>query len=80
MKTISVPEELHKDLAKLKLDENRKNTAELIKQLVIEHRRQKFLRSSEIFREAMKKKGLTLKELLKRSRRIREEIADEGFP
>ena len=79
MKTISLPENLHKELVVLKLDENRKNTAELIERLIISYKQQKFLEASRKFRKAMKKKGLTLKELLKSSREIREEIANEWF-
>ena len=77
MKTISLPEDLHKELARLKLEEGRKNTAELIKQLVVGYKKQKFLRASRIFNDAMKKKGLTLKKLIAKSERIREELADE---
>ena len=80
MKTNCIPEDLHKELVAIKLEEGNKNAAELIKKLIIEYKRKKFLEASGIFRASMKKQGLTLKELLKRSRKIREEIVNGKFP
>lgn len=80
MKTISVPEELHKKIVELKMQERAKNAAELIDKLVIEYKKQKFHEASELFRKKMEEKGITLAELLKKSRKIREEIANEWYP
>ena len=79
MKSIGISEELHKKLIALKLQEGSKNAAELIEKLIIEYKKQKFRESSQVFREALNKKGITFKEFLKRSKKIREEMADEGF-
>ena len=79
MKTIGIPEDLHKELVELKLEENKKNAAELIEELVLEYRKQKFLKASGIFRKALKEKRLSFPALLKKSRKIRGEISDEWF-
>lgn len=80
IKTISIPEDLHKELIKLKLDYGDKNVAEIIKKLILFYKRQKLLEHSIKFRESLKKKGITFEEFLKRAEKIREEVADELFP
>lgn len=80
MKTISVPEDVHQQLVELKIKEKQKNAAELIKKLIIEYRKKKLEEASRIFREALAKKGITIEDFLKSSRKIREEIADEWYP
>jgi predicted CopG family antitoxin len=79
MKTISIPEDLHKELIKLKLDTKDKNAAELIKKLIRAYREQKFLELSQKFREMLKRNGKSFDEFLKDSEKIKEEIADEWF-
>ncbi len=78
MKTIALPEDLHKELLQPK-QENRKNTAELINKLITEYKRQRFFNASKLFRNAMKKRNINFPSLLKKSRKIREELADEWF-
>ena len=61
VKTISIPEDLHKELVKLKLDYGDKNIAEMIKKLVYEHKKRKFLEFSNLFRQKLKEKpGLSI--------------------
>ncbi len=80
MKTISIPEDLHKQLVELKIREGQKNAAELIKKLIIEYRKQRLHEISKKFKEALAKKGITFEQFLKDARKIREEIADEWYP
>lgn len=80
MKTIAIPEDLHKELMQLRLQKGNKNTAELIKEVLFEYRQKKFLEASNLFRKKLKEKNISFEELLKRSRKIREEIADEWQP
>lgn len=80
IKTIQMPEELHKKIVALKMQEGAKNAAELIDKLIIEYKKQKLNKASEIFRAALDKSGMTFDEFLKESRKIREEIADEWYP
>lgn len=79
MKTVALPEDLHKELVKLKLELGNKNTAKLIEELILSYKEQKFFLASELFRKKLREKGISFSELLKRSRKIKEEIADEWF-
>ena len=79
MKTIALPEELHKEIMKLKLELGEKNTAELIEKLILSYKEQKFLEVSRLFREKLNESGIAFSDFLKKSRKIREEIADEWF-
>lgn len=79
MKTISIPEDLHKELINLKLDSKDKNLAEMIRKLVLCYKKKKFLEFSNEFRDALKKSGKSFPEFLKESEKIREEVADEWF-
>jgi len=80
MKTIALPEELHKELTNLKLEQKDRNIATLLKKLILAYKEQKFLENSQKFRAMLKKSGKSFEEFLKESRKIREEIADEWFP
>ncbi len=80
MKTIPVPEELHKQIITLKIQEGDKTIADLIERLITEYRKKRLDDLSKLFREKMDEKGMSFEELLKKSRKIREEIADEWFP
>lgn len=79
MKTIGIPEDLHKELVNLKLEQRDKNIAELLRKLILAYREQRFLEASKLFRERLKEKKISLAQLLKESRKIREEIADEWW-
>ncbi len=78
--TIAIPLELRNKLVSLKMQEKYKNIAELIEMLYIEYRKQKFREASDLFRKKLNESGMTFDELLKKSRKIREEIADEWYP
>lgn len=80
MKTIAIPEDLHKELMQLRIQKGNKNTAELIKEIVVEYRRKKFLEFSDLFKQKLRESGKSFDELLKASKKIKEEIADEWFP
>ena len=77
VKTISIPEDLHKELVKLKLDYGNKNIAEMIKKLILFYKEQKFLENSRKFREMLRKENKSFDDFLKELREIREEVADE---
>ncbi len=79
MKTISIPEELHKQIIDLKLEQRDRNVAEIIKKLILSYREQKFLELSQKFREMLKREGKSFSDFLKESRKIKEEVADEWF-
>ena len=80
MKTIGISEEPHKELITLKLEENNKNADEIIKKLILEYRKIQFMKASLLFNQKLKEKNIPLKKLLKKSKAIRGEIADELFP
>jgi len=80
MKTIALPKDLHRELVNLKLELGNKNTAELIEKLIVEYKKRQFQEFSREVRKRMKEKGISFEELLKRSKKIREEIADEWWP
>lgn len=40
----------------------------------------KFLEASKLFRKRMDERGISLKELLRTSKKVRDEVADEQFP
>ncbi len=80
MKTIALPEDLHKELMKIKLDNGSKNVSEIIKALVAEHQKQKFLEASKMFRKMLKDSGESFDEFLKEARKVKEEVVNEQFP
>ena len=80
MKTISLPEELHKKILELKIQEETKTSAELIEKLYMEYRKKKLQELSDLFRKRMKEKEISFDQLLKKSKEIRKEISDEWFP
>ena len=79
MKTIAIPEDLHQKLMQLRLQKGSKNSAELIKELLYEYREKRFLEASNLFKKRLKEKNISFSELLKKSRKIRGEIANEWF-
>lgn len=79
MKTIALPEDLHRELLKLKIYNRNKNVAELIRKLVYEYRQKQFLEFSNLFRQRLKEKGMSFKEFLKKSEKIREELSNGKF-
>ena len=79
MKTISIPEDLHKNLIDLKLDQKDKNMASLLKKLVLAYKERQFLDSSDRFRKMLGEKKITFNKFLKESRKVRGEIGEEWF-
>jgi len=77
MKTIGISEITHRNLIELKLKEGNKNIEELIAKLIIEYRKKKFMEASNLFNLKLKEKNISFDNLLKKSRKIREEIANE---
>lgn len=77
MKTIAIPEDLHKQLVSLKLESANKNAAELIRELVMAYKKQKFLEASNLFRRKLAEKNLKFEEFLKKSNKIKGELANE---
>ena len=80
MKTISIPEELHKKIVALKMQEGAKNAAELIEKLIIEYKKQKLEEFSKKFRKALEKKGITIEQFLKDNKLVSGDISDEWYP
>ena len=79
MKTVGIPEDIHKELIKLKLESRDRNVAEIIRKLIYEYKKRKFLEFSDSFKESLSKSGESFAKILKNSRKIREEISDEWF-
>ena len=77
MKTIGISESVHRELISLKLQEGDKNAGELISKLILEYKKNKFLEASALFRNKLHGKKMDLRNLLVKSKKIREEIADE---
>ena len=79
MKSIAIPEDLHKEIMLLRLQKGNKNIAELIKELLYSYRQKQFLEASHLFKEELKKKNISFEKFLKDSDKIREELADGKF-
>lgn len=77
--TIAIPIELRNKLIALKMQEKAKNIAALIEKLYIEYRKQKLNELSDLFRKKLKERGVTFDELLKKSKKIREEIINGWY-
>ena len=80
MKTIAIPEELHREIMQIKLNKGEKNTAQIIREFILAYKEKKFQEHSRKFREMLKNKGQSFEDFLKEARKIREELADERFP
>jgi predicted CopG family antitoxin len=77
MKTIAIPEDLHRELVSLKLEGANKNAAELIRKLIGEYKKKRILEFSNLFRKKLAEKNISFEEFLRRSDKIREELANE---
>lgn len=62
--TISVSEETRKALMRLKLEADARNLDQLVAQLLVDHKKLKFLEASALFRERLAAKGLRIEDLL----------------
>ena len=79
MKTIGISKKVHKDLMNLKLEYGYKKTDVLLEEMIRGFKKERLLKASKIFREGMLKKKLKLKDVIKKSSKIREEIYNEWF-
>lgn len=79
MKTLAISEDIHRELVNMKLEQRERNISSIISKLVSDYKRKKLLEGSDLLRRKMNIKGLSFYELLKKSRNIREEIANEWF-
>jgi cysteinyl-tRNA synthetase len=61
--TVGISKEIRNALMALKFEEGYKNLDSLIGDLIAEHKKRKLLAASDLFRERMEKKGLTLEDL-----------------
>jgi hypothetical protein len=77
--TISVSEQVKKELAKLKIELGYPSMDSLIKDAIFEMRNRKFEDASKLFREKLKEKGLTVKDIQKEGALIRKEVYRERF-
>jgi predicted CopG family antitoxin len=77
--TISVSEEVKKELAKLKIELGYPSMDSLIKDAIVEMRNRKFEDASRLFKEKLKEKGLTIEDIQKEGTRIRREVYREWF-
>ncbi|MCD6513788.1 MAG: hypothetical protein ACTSSP_05370 [Candidatus Asgardarchaeia archaeon] len=64
MGTISVSNETRKELLRLKIEENVKSIDELLKKMITQYKKIKFLEASQFFRKRVKEKQIDLDELL----------------
>ncbi len=77
MKTIGISEQSHKNLINLKLEERTRNIEEIIEKLIIEYKKLKFIEASDLFKSKLKEKNISFHHILKKSKEVRKEIADE---
>lgn len=62
--TIALSAKSHKELILLKVEEGFKNMDELVHRLIIEHKKNKLIKSSEKIRKRMKELNLSLSDLI----------------
>ena len=62
--TIALSAKSHKELTLLKLEEGFKNMDELVRDLIIEYKKNRLVKSSEKIRSRMKKLNLSLSDLI----------------
>ena len=76
-KTISLSPETHRALQELKLEYNARSGEELLKRLLIEHKKMKLLQAASLFRERLGKKPL--QQMFAAGERARKDIWKEWF-
>ena len=72
--TISVSEEIKKELARLKIELGYPSMDSLIKDAIVEMRNRRFEDASKLFREKLKERGLTIADIQREGSRIRKEV------
>lgn len=63
MATISVSEDTRKELLKLKIEEGEKNLDSLIRKMIANYKRYKFLKTSTLFKRKLKEKGFDISDI-----------------
>ncbi len=64
LSTIAVSEDVKRELHKLKIEEGFRSFNELIKKLIVEYKKIRFMEASKLFRERLKEKKLRLEDIL----------------
>ena len=77
--TISVTEEVKKELAKLKVELGYPSMDTLIRDAIAEMRNSRFEDASKLFRQRLKEKGLTISDIQKEGAQLRKEVFRERF-
>lgn len=77
--TISVSEETKKKLDRLKVDLGSRSMDDLLNVMLVEMKNRRFEESSEAFRKRLKERNLTIDEVQREGRRVREELYSERF-
>ena len=80
IKTIQMPEDLHREIMQIKLNQGERNIAQIIRELLLAYKEKKFQEHSRKFKEMLKKRKESFEDFLKDARKVREEIADEQYP
>lgn len=62
--TLAVSNDLRRRLMKLKIEEGAKSMDELLNQILMDHRKYRFLEASALFRERLTEKGITFEDLV----------------
>lgn len=62
--TIAVSDDLRRELMRLKLEEGSRSVDELLRNLLVDHRKMKFLEASAMFRARMREQGIRLEDLV----------------
>jgi hypothetical protein len=62
--TIALSAKSHKELTLLKIEEGFKNMDELVRDLIVEHKKNKLVKASEKVRSRMKELNLSLSDLI----------------
>ncbi len=79
MKSVGISERVHRELMNLKINYGYKKTDALLEEMICEFKKEKLLEASRDIRKKMSERKISFKELMKKSKKIREEIYDEWF-
>lgn len=78
-KSLFVSDETHKSLMLAKMELGFRSVDDMLREIVAEVRRARFLEASDEFRVKMREKRLSLPSLQKKSERVRVELFKEWF-
>lgn len=77
--TISLSEETKKKLDRLKVDIGSQSMDDLLNVMLVEMKNRRFEESSGAFRKRLEEKNLTIDDVQREGRRVREELYSERF-